>query len=284
MVILAANSGLRNRCPSYLSHGLQPSGSKIAALRDRGEFAFREAIVITRDKTIIDGYARWQIAKDSDRESVLCLEHDLSETEALRWLIASHFPHVGLNAYNRIRLAFDLKPILRDRARTNQRLGGQKLLSNLTEAEKVDVRREIAKAAGVSVGNVTKIEQLTPAAAPEILEALRLGNIRIHKAWGRRKMSHTEQREQLRLHGLKAELKRVAKEAIAKHKTEPSSVLKDLITVDEFDELAKSLRLVLTNNVDQTNPVVIAALKVPGKGVFYTKELLDALRESGRQR
>jgi hypothetical protein len=96
-------------------------------------------------------------------------------------------------------------------------------------------------------------------------------------------MSHTEQREQLRLHRLKSELKRVAKEAIAKHKAEASSPHKATITVDEFDELAKSLRLVLTNNVDQTDPVLIATLEVPGKGVFYTKELVDALRESRSQ-
>jgi hypothetical protein len=43
----------------------------------------------------------------------------------------------------------------------------------LTEAGRLDVRNEIARIAGVSVGNVTKVKQLTTTAHLDILKALR---------------------------------------------------------------------------------------------------------------
>jgi hypothetical protein len=67
----------------------------------------------------------------------------------------------GFNAFCRIFLALDLEPWLREKARLNQSAGGQnKGSSKLTEAQRVDVRSQIAAAAGVSVGNVTKVQQL----------------------------------------------------------------------------------------------------------------------------
>jgi hypothetical protein len=56
--------------------------------------------------------------------------------------------------------------------------GGQnKGSSKLTEAERLDVRREIAAAAGVSVGNVSKVKRLKVTAHPELLQDhARLGN------------------------------------------------------------------------------------------------------------
>jgi ParB-like chromosome segregation protein Spo0J len=270
--------------PSYSRNGLAVSASKIAALRELGDLAFSAPIVITRERIVIDGYARWRIAQEFGRETVICLEYDLSEIEALRWLIQSHFPSHGLSAYIRILLALDLRPALREKALSNQQAGGRiKRSSNLTEAEKVDVRREIAKVAGVSVGNVTKVEQLIPADAPEVLEALKREEISIHKAWGWRKMSHPEQRKQLRLHLLEEDLKQKARELISKHRSKGRSTGKVLVSMDEFDDLASSLKLTLTDNVAQTDPILIASLEVPGKGVFFSKELLDALRERRRQ-
>ena len=55
--------------------------------------------------------------------------------------------------------------------------------SNLTEDAAVDVRKETAAAAGVSVGNVTKVKQLVGVGHPELLEALRGSEVSIHRAW-----------------------------------------------------------------------------------------------------
>jgi hypothetical protein len=52
----------------------------------------------------------------------------------------------------------------------------------LTEADKVDVRAEIAAAAGVSGGNISKVKSLLSDAIPDVLEALREGEVSIHRA------------------------------------------------------------------------------------------------------
>jgi len=87
------------------------------------------------------------------RQTILCLEYDLTDEEALRWLIQSHRPSRGLNSYSRALLALDLEPCLQERERAKQQAGGQsKGSSHLTEAHRMDVRSEIALIAGVSKG------------------------------------------------------------------------------------------------------------------------------------
>ncbi|MGA9354367.1 MAG: ParB/RepB/Spo0J family partition protein, partial [Terriglobales bacterium] len=113
--------------------------------------AFQFPILVTRTGVIIDGYARWELAQRQDRETIVCLEYDLSDKEALQWFIQTHIPSEGLNGFCRSLLALDLEPTLQEAARANQRTGGQiKGSSNLTEAQMIDVRSEIAAIAKVS--------------------------------------------------------------------------------------------------------------------------------------
>lgn len=143
--------------PSYARHGLTVCASKLSALRASGDLAFLEHIAITRDRIIVDGYARWELAKELKRE-IRCIEYDLSESEALEWLLQRHRRSNGLNDYRRIMLALDLEPEFTEKARANKQFGAQqKGWSNLTKAEQVHVRSEIAKTADVSAGNVTKV-------------------------------------------------------------------------------------------------------------------------------
>jgi hypothetical protein len=152
---------------------LSVSADSLSVIRGRGELAFLEPITTTRDRLIVDGYARWELAKELKRPFLHCIEYDLSETEALSLLLQRHRRSNGLNDYSRIMLALDLEPELSEKARTNRQIGGQqKGWSNLTKAEIVHVRSEIAKAAAVSVGNVTKVKQLNAGCVPEIKTAL----------------------------------------------------------------------------------------------------------------
>jgi hypothetical protein len=145
----------------------------MSMLRERGERAFTEPLVINSDQTIIDGYSRWELAKETKRPILHCIEYDLSEEESLQWLLQRHCRSTGLNNFSRIMLALDLEPALTEKARSNQQIGGQqKGRSNLTKAEQVRVRSQIAKAAAVSVGNITKVKQLKDTCLPEIVEAL----------------------------------------------------------------------------------------------------------------
>jgi hypothetical protein len=167
-----------------MRHHLAASVSKLSALAQREHFAFQEPIEITRDGTIVDGYARVVLAQSFGQTEILCLEYDLSETEALRRLLQTHRDTKGFNAFQRIVLTLDLEPELHEQARLNQRAGGQhKGSSKLTKAERLDVRSKIAGIAGVSMGNVSKVKFLVTAAHTDVLSALRSGEISIHRAW-----------------------------------------------------------------------------------------------------
>jgi hypothetical protein len=184
--------------PSYAKHGLTVPASKLSALRERGELAFAEFVTITRDRTIIDGYARWELAKQLKRPILHCVEYELSEAEALQRLLEKHCRSDGLNAFSRIMLALDLEPDLTQKARANKQAGGQqKGWSNLTKAEQVHVRSKIAKAAAVSTGNVTKVKQLLESIVPEIREALYGREVSIHWAWKLRNAGSEDQLDAL---------------------------------------------------------------------------------------
>jgi hypothetical protein len=147
---------------SYARHGLTVPAAKLSAVRARGELAFLEPITITHQRTIIDGYARWQLAKELKLPFLHCLEYQLAETEALEWLLQKHRRSNGMNDFSRIMLSLDLEPELTEKARTNKQLGGQhKGWSNLTKAEQVQRHRNnsLLEHAATSVFQFGRTEQ-----------------------------------------------------------------------------------------------------------------------------
>lgn len=170
--------------PAYESSGISISTAELSTLIGRGDIAFQEPLLITRERTIVEGYTRWELAKQQKRPTLPCIQYDLSEEEALVWLLHKLRPLRGINSFCRILLALGLEPSLKARAQVNQELGGlRKGSSNLTEADRLDVRAEVANAAGVSTGNINKVKQILANAQPELLQALRTGEVSIHRAW-----------------------------------------------------------------------------------------------------
>ena len=155
-----------------------------------------EPVAITRAGLILDGYTRWQLAAREGRPSVACIEYELSDEQALTFMLEKHRRSDWLNDFCRILLALQLEPHWRARARQHQ-AGAGKLSSQLTKAGPIDVRAEIARAAGVGAGNVTKVKQLLETATPAVREALRRGEIRIHRAWQWRQLGADQQNQQL---------------------------------------------------------------------------------------
>lgn len=207
--------------PSYARHGLAVSADKLSSVRARGNLALLEPLAITRDRFIIDGYARWELAKELGHAILHCIEYGLSETEALEWLLQKQRRSSGLNDYCRIMLAWDLEPALVEKARANRQLGGrEKGWSNLTKSEQVHVRSEIAKAAAVSTGNVTKVKQLNKTCIDEITTALYDNEVSIHWAWKLRNESPEDQLDALsRFRFEKGLLKDVRKLAARRQRT-----------------------------------------------------------------
>jgi len=184
-------------------------------------------------------------------------------------LIRTHRRLNGFNAFVRILLALELEPFFKERARSNQRAGGQKKgSSSLTEAERLDVRSEVAAAAGVSVGNVTKVKQLKVTAHPEVLLALSSREISIHRAWLWSKEPSHKHLAELRRHRDNRATHKI-KRLVSRHKpksvadvVDPSVVVRRLAGLDSNELAAVSVRVV----------------KGPGKAIYLTKDLLQSLQ------
>ena len=258
--------------PAYIRHHLGVSASKLSALVGLGDLAFREPLVVTDAGTIIDGHARWELARRRGRAMLLCIEYVLSAEEALHWLIQRHGRSGHLNAFCRILLALELEPWLTEQARLHQQAGGQnKGSSKLTEADRLDVRSRIAAVAEASAGNVTKVKQLTSAGDQEILEALRNGEIAIHRAWLWRALPAEERRQRLMSYRGEKGVGKTIRSLLSKHLSKPQA--NPAATV----EMAGLVRRFSQLDARDLSAVAAAVLKFPGKAIFITEELLKSL-------
>lgn len=262
-------SDLRHH-PGYVRLGLTVPASRLSALAEQGEAAFREPLTITQERVVIDGYARWELARLEGRLELPCIEYDLPEEAAIRWLLQKHRRSCGMNDFCRILLAGELEPYLKVKALSNQRIGGRmKGSSNLTEDLAVDVRKEVAAAAGVSVGNVTKVRQLMGVVHREVLEALRDGEVSIHRAWKWSRETLDQQIEELRAYRAKRGVNKSIRDLISRHKQRQSP------TAPSLTNLARRLAEL---EPDESKSITVLVIRPPGKMVLVTEELVQFLR------
>jgi hypothetical protein len=215
--------------PGFAKHSLGYSTQEISALSNRGESAYLDPLTITQNSYVVEGYATWQLAKIQQRATVPCIIREMSDEEALLHLIERNRGSKGINDFVRILLALELEPWFRTRAKSNQRIGGKaKGSSQLTEADRLDVRVEIARAAGVSVGNVSKVKQLLRDAIPELQDALRVGEIRISRAAAWARNSAAGQRRRLADHRTSVGIHRTINTLLKKHEARQPSICEGL--------------------------------------------------------
>jgi hypothetical protein len=252
--------------PSYTLHGLTVSASQLSSLAVIDDEVSEEPITITRDGMIIDGYARVERARMLRQATILCIEYDRTEEEALRDLLLRHLGSNRLNDYCRILLARELEPWFRKKAIANQIAGGEKKgSSNLTEAERIDVTARIAEAADVSVGNISKVKQLLKTAIPELLQALRRDEISINRAWMLSKQAPASQREELALPQCKRNIKRDMRALASRHGSKSLQILVDPRNlIKELSALASG----------KPGSFQVYVSNAQGRAVCLTKELL----------
>lgn len=203
--------------PSYARLGITVPASRLNALLEMGEDAFVFPLVVTSDGIVIDGYARLEVARLHGRATVECIEYDISEEEALRRLLLCHRPSSGLPPFSRIVMSRDLAKSLKEKALQHQQAGGKnKGSSKLTEAEKVDVRKEIAATAGVSAGTCSHALQLIRTADREIVRTLCNGEIKIDRAWRWSKEPRSCQRDNLKLYRRHRGMERIVEMLVAR--------------------------------------------------------------------
>lgn len=259
--------------PSYVKHRLAVSVSQLASVSALGELTFQQPIMVTQSGIVIEGYDRWELARRLGRETIACLEYDLSDEDALRWLIHLHCPSKGMNGFCRSLLALDLEPSLQEKSRLNQQVGGQlKGSANLTEAQKMDVRSKIAATAHVSTGSLTKAKQVVTHAAPVIHEAAKSGEIRVHRAWQWSRIPHWQQLKKLEDFRSCKGVGLVSRKLIQKHveRMAPTQLISPTLS-DILKPLGPNRSVVL-----QT--ILISEINAPGRIAYFTRDAISALR------
>lgn len=272
--VLRSLAGLHKH-PAYVELNLAASPAQFATLKKIGPLAFQDPLLVTREGVIIDGYARKEYAGSLGILALLCTEIEADLEEALQLILKKHQRSPGWNDYNRIRMASQLKHGFRKLARSNQRVGGQfKGLSKLTEA---NVRKEVARAAGVCEANVTKVDQLINS-DPEVRAALATGEIRIHRAWLWRLMTAEQQREELRLHRLERSLKQPNKARAFKHRANGAPVVRRAsLSMAGLEKMLKQIVAMPTSDDQSSQSISIFLIEFPGKAALITTELYEHL-------
>jgi hypothetical protein len=120
----------------------------------------------------------------------------------------------------------------------------------------------------VSVGNVTKVKQLTTTAHSDIIKALREKELSIHRAWLWRTLSPEEQMERLWLNQSKRGIARTIRHLLAPYLPKSSPL------VTELEELIK---VVSALQLGKVGSVRVVSINIPGKAIFVTEELLRTL-------
>lgn len=253
--------------PSYARHKLSVDAAQLSTLADRGDRAFCDPIAITFDRVVIDGYARLELARRRGRPMLDCFVHELGTEDALEELIRTHSGSQGLPDFVRIEMALDLEPHFHARALMNQQSGGQgKGLSKLTAAQQINTRREVARLAGVSSGNVHKVRNILTNACPALLEAAREEEVSINLAekWCRK--PEAQQQQYLRLMRIDRGLRRKARNLVAAHLDRISPSSSQVIRLSDLVELLTDI-----------GSVEVAIVDAPGKAIVVTRELIHSL-------
>lgn len=188
---------------------LLPTAVALEGLRSCGDVVFEFPLTITSTGILLDGYKRWMIAQERGFQELPCLVLELSGDEALKRILLEARPRRSIGRFGRIELALTLGSDLRQKAKENQRVAGQKKqLTNLSKAEETHVRRETAKLADASEGSVSKVQSILANGVSPLIQKARSGSLSIHGAW---KVSRLREDEQLRELGRRSSERRASK-------------------------------------------------------------------------
>ncbi|HYM79114.1 MAG TPA: hypothetical protein VE377_24275 [Candidatus Dormibacteraeota bacterium] len=261
-----------------MRHNLAVSAVELAALEDNGDLAFRCPIVITRGRYVIDGYKRWELAKRKGYRALDCIERDFTTEEALEELVRGHGRSRGLTDFVRVELALDLEDHFQEKARLNQQAGGQgKASSRLAEAQRIDSRREVARIANVSTGNVRKVKVILDKAHSFVQAAARTGEVSINLAERWSHESHVRQLERLRQSRIEWGIRRTARKVISSYQ-KVSEATRPVFTLTDLLGLVSYLPVLGQDRSSAFGLVDVRLVSLPGKAIYVTEELFSAVQ------
>lgn len=140
----------------------------------------------TNQWLIIDGHNRYKILKKNNIkwkywcDYKILYENELPTREDVKqWMLDQQLGRRNLSEAERYEIVQKFKTVIKQKAKENQSSGG-KGLSNLT---KVNTRKELAKAVGVSEGTYQKMERVMESDNEELKQKLRERKISVDKAY-----------------------------------------------------------------------------------------------------
>lgn len=193
---------------------------------------FRDPVVVwLGHQILVDGHNRidiWKTAYNSDHDRAPdIVEKTFKDRDDARgWIIRNQLGRRNLTDAQRVQLALMLKPELEAKAKANQqaRKGNQRGTScqnsdNLKNehgmlVETIDVKREIAKAAGVSHDTVAKVSKVLDTGTPELQGAMLAGSVSVNTAAKAAALPTAKQSEVVKAAAESASPKKAAAKAV----------------------------------------------------------------------
>lgn len=134
--------------------------------------------IIVWDDCIIDGHTRYRICRLLKQPfNTVSIEFQNRE-EAKLWILQHQLGKRNVSDAQRIQLALKIKPLIAKQAKANQSAAGGAVPTKISKP--MDTRKEIAKMAGVSPAQVSKVENILSKGDADDLARLRSGESSIH--------------------------------------------------------------------------------------------------------
>jgi N6-adenosine-specific RNA methylase IME4 len=139
--------------------------------------------LVTWRGILLDGHNRYEICA---RLGLPFATEELADAEtrndAKLWVVRNQLGRRNISDFVRTELALLAKPLIEERAREKQKggQGGVLLSQNSDEAIRTD--DALAREAGVSRDTVRKVERIKETASPELMAAVRAGEVSINAA------------------------------------------------------------------------------------------------------
>ncbi len=193
----------------------------VEAARSQSQVSTEEPIFVTDTGLILAGFGRWRLAVSGQVPQIECVEYSLTNEDALQFMLSLQNRRTGWNPFVRIRLALKLEGVLEQRALTNMQIGGKyKGSANLPEAQRIDVRQEVAKIAGVGASgrNVSNVKKILQTEHPRLISALQSGTLTINRALHFCKLDMDQQVAELVRHSEDCATRKVIRQSLGRLK------------------------------------------------------------------
>ena len=147
---------------------------------------------------IIDGHNRYNILKKHGIDWHYWQDYKImgeleTREDVKQWMLEQQLGRRNLTETERYEIVQKFKSVFQKKAKENQSLGG-KGLANLP---KVDTRKEMAKAVGVSEGTYRKLDEVMQSNHEEVKQKLREKKISIDKAYQEMKSPTPKEKESI---------------------------------------------------------------------------------------